>query len=319
MSEFGEVLGVILERGVGHPKAPSAAWSWTAHGLAYEIGVYPDAIQSWRHGRSKPSREKFNRLCRFLAQGISSTEEIELLAMLVHAWHGDNDPSQVEADLQRLLGKYNLAMQGTAITRPSSPPDIMSAPAEAASDPMLDEFSSHIPRERSGRGLFRVPRKMWSEVAELAELRLILTDELSIAVRAAIERSMVGRGRKTDEFSVEPIGAQMRARLFGESRYFDIEPLGTEVQTLSERPVHWDWRVTPKREGRSILTLRISMVADAQGKQMEVDVQAFHQTIEVSVESWTTRPTRFIRDNWKWLAGSSGIGAVAAVYAFLFE
>ena len=188
-----------------------------------------------------------------------------------------------------------------------------SLPDSPEAPPVID-----APRWRSGRALFRVPRRMWAETAELAELRLSDTEILTVDMRAELERSMTGRGIRTDEHGVEPVGRKMRAVLFGDPQYFEIVPLGSEDQSLRDgHPMRWDWRVVPKVEGHSLLTLRLTMLADADGTEMAVDAQALHTSIEVAVRSPLTRPARFVRDNWKWLLGGSGLGAVATIAALL--
>ncbi|MEO0989870.1 MAG: FHA domain-containing protein [Pseudomonadota bacterium] len=173
-----------------------------------------------------------------------------------------------------------------------------------------------LPPWKKGTALFRVPRTMWSETSELAELRLAPESILTTAMRASLEQTMVGRGTRTDEHGSVKVGQRMKAVLYGDARYFRIEPLGSEVQHLQGvGHLGWDWRVVPMREGHSLLTLRISMLADADGQEMAVDAQALHTSVEITVRSLWTRPARFVRDHWKWMLGSSGIGAAAAIVA----
>ena len=175
-----------------------------------------------------------------------------------------------------------------------------------------------IPASRPGHALFRVPRLMWTETAELAELRLAATDPLSVKLRAAMEKTMVGRGIRTDEHAVERVGRRMKAQLMGDARFFEIEPLSSAEQDFGDGDrLGWDWRVIPKREGHSLLTLRMTMTANLRDEPISIDTQALHTSVDITVKSLFTRPTRFFRDNWKWMLGSSGIGAVAAIYALV--
>lgn len=288
-----------------------AGRAWTTERLAAEVGVSADVIRSWEHNRVRPHSEKYHRLKRVLSRR-ASPEDQELIDELERAWEA---------------WRISFSSDGTDdfVVAGSGGHQINAGAGEdhIVLSEGLYELSDLQPvgirNTRRGRALFRVARTMWSEVPELAELRLSATDELTVAMRAALERTMVGRGLRTDEFAVEPIGTLMRARLYGEESFFKIEDLSTETQALVGSSLHWDWRVTPRREGRSMLTLRLSMAADLSGTEFEVDAQALHQSIRISVRSWATRPARFVRDNWKWMLGSSGIGALAAAYALLFE
>ncbi|MEM6634386.1 MAG: FHA domain-containing protein [Pseudomonadota bacterium] len=164
--------------------------------------------------------------------------------------------------------------------------------------------------------IFRVPRTMWTESAERAEFRLAADSSLTDEMRTRIERSMVGYGHRMDEHGIAQMGTRMRAVLYGDSRFFRIEALGPEVQDIKGTEIlGWVWRVVPVRDGHSLLTLRISMLEDANGTELAVDAQALHASVEVTVRSFWTRPRRFVRDHWKWILASSGIGAAAAILA----
>lgn len=174
------------------------------------------------------------------------------------------------------------------------------------------------PRWRRGNALFRIPRTMWTETAELAELRLSPNDTLTVEMRALLERSMVGRGTRTDEHAVARLGTRMKATLHADARDIEVTILGTDVQILEDdAALGWDWRVIPLREGSTLVTLRLTMLADLDGRETAVDAQALHTSVEITVRTFMTRPHRFIRDNWRWMLGSSGIGAIAAVWALL--
>lgn len=182
--------------------------------------------------------------------------------------------------------------------------------------PNAPESEMPSPRWRRGNALFRIPRVMWTETAELAELRLTPHDALTVEMRALLERSMVGRGTQTDEHAVSRVGTRMKAALHADPRDIEVTPLGTDVQVLEDdAALGWDWRVVPLREGPTLVTLRLTMLADLDGRETALDAQALHTSVEVTVRTFLTRPRRFVRDNWRWMLGSSGIGAVAALWA----
>ncbi|MEM9783708.1 MAG: FHA domain-containing protein [Pseudomonadota bacterium] len=198
---------------------------------------------------------------------------------------------------------------------PPPPPERATAPPASLAPVPITGQEVLIPR-REGRVLFRVARTMWSETAELAEVRLSPDAELPVHMRAELERTMVGRGLRTEEHPVEPLGPKMTAALHGDERFFRIKPLSSAVQRVEADAVGWDWQVTPLREGRSLLTLRLSMVVDDAFQEVRVDAQALHTTVEIGVRSALTRPARFLRDNWRWVLGGSGIGAASGILAW---
>ena len=312
--EFSYYLSVcfgLLEEDAGKDNV------WTHRELATKLNVEIRVIRHWENNYTRPSSDKFRELVSVLAERASSAPARQLLDELIKAYEeplgaGKKNDQTVSAKSSSGVAISSVEAGGNITIRRIEAEGGVSVSAEVEKEQI-----STSPRRR-GRALFRVPRTMWSEVAEIAELRLSATDELTVAMRAALEKTMVGRGLKTEEFGVDPIGNKMRAILFGDETYFKIDPLSTETQTLTDQPLHWDWRVTPRREGRSTLTLRMSMVSSAAEIDAAIDAQALHQSISISVKSWATRPTRFVRDNWKWMLGSSGIGAVAAFYA-LFQ
>ena len=192
---------------------------------------------------------------------------------------------------------------------------IQSPPGSPATPWSEPKIRGPVSGGRRGRALFRVPRVMFSEISELAELRLTPKDYISTQLRAELEKSMVGRGKQTDEHEVSHVGSFMCARLLGDPRYFEIASLSSEEQHLrGDETLGWDWRVTPLVEGESSLTLRVTMLATVDGQQHVADAQALHTAIRITVKSAFTRPKRFVRDNWRWMLGGSGIGAAAAIY-----
>ena len=222
---------------------------------------------------------------------------------------------QIPEEFEDLL-KKEFGARKDAVTTLAD--DVLTSPKSVAPEGAPPSAKLEIPASRPRHALFRVPRTMWTETAELAEVRLAARDPLSIAMRAAMEQTMTGRGKRTDDHAVDRVGQRMKAQLLGDPRYFQIEPLSSEEQDFGDGDrLGWDWRVVPIREGHSLLTLRMTMTADLQGNPISIDTQALHTSVEITVKSFLTRPTRFVRDNWKWMLGSSGIGAVAAIYALL--
>lgn len=191
-------------------------------------------------------------------------------------------------------------------------------PPVAPAAPQQQRDFANSPKVSIGRALFRVPRTMLIETAEIAELRLSSEHQFTVEMREALEKTMVGRGKTTDEHTVKPLGCRMKATLFSDSRFLVIEPISSEVQDMTEAAASWDWRILPVKEGASMLTLRISMIKDTDGNEASVDSQALHTTIDITVRSFLSRPRRFVRDNWKWLLGSSGIGLAAAISSTFF-
>lgn len=232
-------------------------------------------------------------------------------------WDYDDTPPQsppLKADRKSAIGKRPLKGAFGRYVAPDLVREIGTGGREAPTPPVAE---SHAVAPR-GHALFRVPRLMWAEIAELAELRLGHGDPMTVAMRAELERTMVGRGETTDEHPVARMGNRMQARLFGDDRYFSITALGSETQDIAlGETAEWDWRVTPLCEGHGLLTLRLTMLADIEGNAVTVDAEALHTSVEITVKSFFTRPRRFVRDNWRWMLGSSGIGAAAALYALL--
>lgn len=314
---FSVCLEVLLRKG----------GRWTRRELSLALSVSEDAVARWEQGKTLPTDVEFDNLLALLNASLAAPwdhlkgdDAIGSGSAYRRPLNlGDLEMAEIrQTSRQRILEeelrRYEPALDQRArreFSAPKAPWDLDKKEAPSIGPPV--EF----PARRRGRALFRVPRAMWTEVSELAELRLTANDKLTVAMRAALEKTMVGRGLNTEEFEVDPIGHKMRAVLLGDESYFKVDPLSTETQALTDKPLHWDWRVTPKREGQSTLTLRISMTSDVPDAAAAIDAQALHQPISITVKSWATRPTRFVRDNWKWMLGSSGIGAAAAIYALL--
>ena len=174
-----------------------------------------------------------------------------------------------------------------------------------------------LPRFRFQPGvlLLRIPRLMWLEVSERVHLRVAPKASLSVEDRAAIERTMTGRG-ETAEYPLAKLGLSLKAVLHADDTLLSVKALSSEAQdTDLVSPLVWDWNVLPTQTGQTSVTLRVTILADAAGQEMTTDLDAIDETIRIRVKSWTTKPRRFWRQNWKWLLGPSGIGLIGAAYA----
>jgi len=174
-----------------------------------------------------------------------------------------------------------------------------------------------LPRFRFQPGvlLLRIPRLMWLEVSERVHLRVAPKASLSVEDRAAIERTMTGRG-ETAEYPLAKLGLSLKAVLHADDTLLSVKALSSEAQdTDLVSPLVWDWNVLPTQTGQTSVTLRVTILADAAGQEMTTDLDAIDETIRIRVKSWITKPRRFWRQNWKWLLGPSGIGLIGAAYA----
>lgn len=171
-------------------------------------------------------------------------------------------------------------------------------------------------RFQTGRALFNPPRTMWVGFPETVELRLAAKDVLTVEERAAIEKTMVGRGNIYEE-AVSRVGARMKAALHGDEEFLTIRDLSSPEQdvTLSDTTL-WDWSVKPRRTGETFLVLRLTLVQDAKGRELQSDLQALRSVIRIKVKSFWAYPARFWRDHWKWVV-TTLVAVAGVIVAFL--
>lgn len=190
---------------------------------------------------------------------------------------------------------------------------------ERQAKPKLEQVSLAEAERKRGWALFRVPRNMWLETEELAELRLTPKSKLTGELQKQMEASMRGRGRVSQKQAVSPIGKYMRATLQADENYFRIIPLGLATQEIADdKPLLWDWKIMPLKTGRSQISISMAMMTTADHHEVGVVAEAMHKTISVSVRSVWTHPKRFWRNHWKWvLGGGSGLGVASMVYVLM--
>jgi hypothetical protein len=172
-----------------------------------------------------------------------------------------------------------------------------------------------------GHVAFRVPRRMWKDLAELVELRLVPRDVLEPYEVSQLEASFRSRGGAITHDLLARLGSRMEAELLAEAAMFRVEALSSAAQDLdmdSATPVRWDWRVTPLRTGRSTVRLRLTIRRDALGASYDFDTAPFERVVEVRVQSASAEVRRFWRDNWKWvLTAGGGLGAGATLWGWV--
>ncbi|MEM6680006.1 MAG: hypothetical protein AAF675_19255, partial [Pseudomonadota bacterium] len=185
----------------------------------------------------------------------------------------------------------------------------------------LTGSSDEPSRRRSGQALFKVPKTMWLDVPERVNLRISPEQVLSMQALKELRGSMNARG---ENIQIKPVdlGARMEAVLHVVEGNFDVTELSSKAQdTDFEKPLSWDWSVTPSSLRSALLRVQISMVQDAQGEEHRWDVEKFTQRIEVEPKAIYSVPLSMARRNPEYFFGSSLfvlIGALYGAYTVLF-
>ncbi|NOD36025.1 MULTISPECIES: protein kinase [unclassified Ruegeria] len=188
--------------------------------------------------------------------------------------------------------------------------------SSAASSPSKRGSRSRRWKFRKGRALFNPPKLMWVDLIETVQLRIKVSDVLSVAERADMEKSMHGTGRVLEQ-SVSKIGLRMKAQLICEDDLLQLKSLSSDEQDILVSGVtHWDWAVRPAGTGQSVLTLRMTLRKDMDGKPITTDLEALRSVVNIEVRSPFSRPIKFWRQHWKWLVAFF-VGIPSALTAWL--
>ncbi|OJJ19335.1 hypothetical protein BKI52_21215 [marine bacterium AO1-C] len=175
---------------------------------------------------------------------------------------------------------------GSSDENKSKPGSDDSAPAPGAAPPKPDALSQ-------GTILHNIPDTMRVSKKQRIEVRLIRSkDRISIVQNV--------KGSQKVKIADIKIGKAMGVKLIGSSKNFEILAHSSEIQAVGRRDYTlWEWDVTPLKDGRHDLYLKVIVRKGDYNK----DLPVFDKTIQV-VTSETKKWTAFFNNNKEWIMGS---------------
>jgi hypothetical protein len=96
-----------------------------------------------------------------------------------------------------------------------------------------------------------------------------------------------------------------------------IKELGSKDQDVANSgSTLWDWSVTPLKTGETNLVLRLTLLQDMEGRDLQRDLEALRSEITVSVKNIWSHPARFWFCHWKWVI-TTVVAAAGVIVAIL--
>ncbi len=160
------------------------------------------------------------------------------------------------------------------------------APAPTAAPPKPDGLTQ-------GTILHNIPDTMRVNKKQRIEVRLIRSrDRISIVQNV--------RGSQKVKISEIKVGKAMGVKLMGSPQKFEILAHSSEIQAVGRRDYTlWEWDVTPLKDGRHDLYLKVIVRKGDYNK----DLPVFDKTVQV-VTSETKKWVSFFNNNKEWIMGS---------------
>jgi hypothetical protein len=147
-----------------------------------------------------------------------------------------------------------------------------------------------------GRITFNPPEKMFVGKQERLEVRI------SQDLQADLARDLVGTGTARTELI--PVSQSMKISLLGKP-YFNVESLNSEEQLITTKGfTQWSWDVTPLETGEHPLHLSVRVVIrlqDGSEKTKDYPVKDTFVLVKITPRTWISR---FLRNDWHWIAGT---------------
>jgi len=161
-----------------------------------------------------------------------------------------------------------------------------SAPAPSAAPPKPDALTK-------GTILHNIPDTMRVSKKQRVEVRLIRSrDRISIVQNV--------RGSQKVKISDIKVGKAMGVKLIGSPKNFEILAHSSEIQAVGRRDYTlWEWDVTPLKDGRHDLYLKVIVRKGDYNK----DLPVFDKKVQV-VTSETKKWVSFFNNNKEWIMGS---------------
>ncbi|HAS40143.1 MAG TPA: hypothetical protein DCS93_06665 [Microscillaceae bacterium] len=161
-----------------------------------------------------------------------------------------------------------------------------SAPAPSAAPPKPDALTQ-------GTILHNIPDTMRVSKKQRVEVRLIRSrDRISIVQNV--------KGSQKVKIADIKVGKAMGVKLIGSPKNFEILAHSSEIQAVGRREYTlWEWDVTPLKDGRHDLYLKVIVRKGDYNK----DLPVFDKKVQV-VTSETKKWVSFFNNNKEWIMGS---------------